>query len=331
MASTLCSCKQKIALPNQRVYLEFGVPASVDHKKLKESQDDFENLTAIGKCRRGQKISNYHDLSGEVVLLRQNGDTAMVYNRKNTIMGNEKEYKRFYITESGVNYCCVEIDGSLYEAEGGYHYLDIGVQKEYKLHNGRRYLENVYKRTSDGTSEISYYANGQIKQRIEREKDKQPKYDILGDIYYEYTITLEEYFTEYGVSLNELEAYFHFAEQYPTLKVWGKNLYLVLHPDNEDIYHGKAVVISLSNSEITVRYYWKYAISNSLDLHLYDGSTARRYKYFEDDINDSFCSVDNIESDGIFVRVGNDTYEFSSCDYKLSKNVIKYLTRNGYL
>ena len=320
-AMLCCGCKQRVTLHDQEFWMmRLGEVSNSTNRALANMEDQIYNVNATGYYSLFEDTLDLtiEDLQGEVVLTKMDGDTLMVRNfdPKTEVYNPLK----VYVSEGGVNYCALEIRGSLVEVEGGYYLLEEGSERLYMLDGDRVYLAKELYQYDKGEryEETSYYANGNMKlHKVARSVGN--GVDDIGESYNVYQYDIDDYYTEEGTSLNKIEREFYKRGNILIFRGVDGPLYLILKPSNNDVYSGRAAIVREDSGSTYIQSYWRYKMSNSGELRLYSGVSGhlyvpRRYNY------DVSCSFSDINKDELLVRVGNSYHRFSLSLLKVKDN-----------
>jgi hypothetical protein len=331
-ALMFCGCKQRVTLNDQEFWMMRLVEVSSSRNRaLSNMEDQIYQVNATGYCPLFEDSSELTigDLQGEVVLTKMDGDTLMVRNfdPKTQIYDPLK----IYVSEGGVNYCALEIRGSLIEVEGGYYLLEDGSEKLFMLDCGRVYLaEELYIYDKGARyEEMSYYANGHM-QHHKVGRAVGTSVDDIGESYIVYQEDVDDYYTEEGMSLNKIEREFYKRGNLLIFSGVDESLYMILKPRANSVYSGRAAIIRKGSSSTSIESYWRYQMSNSGELRLYSGVSGHKYlpRYYDYDVS---CSFSDINEDELLVKVGNAYKRFSLSRLKVKDNNSSWRDQERYI
>ena len=332
-ALMLCGCKQRVTLNDQEFWMmRLEEMSNSRNRALAAMEDKKYRVNATGYCPLFEDTSelSIYDLQGDVVLTKaDSGDTIMLYNLDpKTQIYNPLQV---YVAEGGKTYCALEIRGSLLEIEGGYYLLEEGYEKLYMLDCGRVYLaEELYKYDKGARyEEMSYYPNGVLRHhKVARSVGS--AVDDIGNSYFVYQYDIDNYYDEYGISLDKIEREFYKRGNWLIFKGGSGSMYLILKPTLGDVYSGRAAIVRKSSGSTRIESSWRYQMSNSGELRLYSGVSGHRFipRYYDYDIS---CSFDDINNDELLVKVGSSYYRFSLSLLKVKDNDSSWLSEEKYI
>ena len=296
--ATLSSCSKKVTLLDQRVNM-WELVECIEHKDLKVlyCNDNYQPVTATvtGYCDRRQDESqiSWKDLYGKIEM--HNSDYGGLFltctkekSKENNSLWGWYQYNpiKFYLKNSEGTYCACEIDGKMYEGEGGHYSLNTGTIKAYSSYNGSSTKETVYLSWQYNTTETSYektawYPNGQIKYRMFG-YDGYWKADEnqLDGGYMKYATVGEAYYHSDGTPLNPIEELMLKQSKYASRKYLtfeDENAYFIMYPEksfgeygDNRIERGKVAIVRVLRNEYALLAYWKFELLEDDMLKLYD-------------------------------------------------------------